>query len=72
MDYGVNVDNRKFGRSIYAVKDIKAGEKFTADNIRSIRPANGLYPRFYEELLGKIAKRNIPFGGQLMLDDVNA
>lgn len=72
VDYAVDADSRKFGRSLYAVKDIKAGEKFTAENIRSIRPANGLHPRFYEELLGKIAKRNIPFGGQLMLDDVNA
>ena len=62
VDYSFNAENRMFGRSLYAVKDIKAGEKFTAENVRSIRPANGLHPRFYDQVIGQIAARNIVAG----------
>lgn len=49
---------RQFRRSIYAVADIKKGEKFTVDNIRSIRPAYGLPPKMLPKLLGSRSKRN--------------
>lgn len=45
--------SRKFRRSLYAVKDIQKGEKFTPENVRSIRPANGLHPRKYPDILEK-------------------
>lgn len=70
VDYTVNEQNRKFARSLYVVKDIKAGEKFTAENVRSIRPSNGLHPKYYEGLLGKTAVRDLPFGTALKLEDV--
>ena len=43
-------------RSIFVAKDMKKGDKFTTENIRVVRPGNGLHPRHYEEMLGKVAK----------------
>lgn len=59
-------------RSLYAVKDIEEGERFTAENIRSIRPAGGLHTRYYDELIscGRAARR-IPFGTPLGREDVD-
>ena len=65
VDYTVNKNNRKFARSLYVVKDIKKGEKFTAENIRSIRPSNGLHPKYYENILGKTANCDLKFGTPL-------
>lgn len=47
--------SRAYRRSVYAVKDISIGDKFTSDNIRVIRPGFGLEPRYYNQVLGKIA-----------------
>ena len=60
--------NLKFRRSLFAVKDIKAGERITADNVRSIRPASGLEPKYMISIIGKIAARDIPFGTPLTMD----
>ena len=54
--------NRKFARSLFACKDIKKGEVFTQDNIRSVRPGDGCSPKFLPELLGKISDRDYKFG----------
>jgi len=51
-----------YRRSIYTVKEIKAGEVFTRENIRIIRPALGLAPKHYDHILGKKASRAIPRG----------
>lgn len=60
--------NMIFRRSIFVVKDIKAGEKLTPENIRVIRPSNGLKPKYYEEVLGRTAKCDIAFGTPLSWD----
>lgn len=60
----------KFRRSLYVVKDIKKGEKFTPENIRSIRPGYGLHPRYYEEILGKTASQDLAFGTALKMEHV--
>jgi pseudaminic acid synthase len=66
--YGVQEAEKKsllFKRSIFVVKDIQAGEKFTPENIRVIRPGNGLSPKFYEIVLGKKAITDLKTGTPL-------
>lgn len=53
-------------RSLYVVRPILKGEIFTVDNIRSIRPSNGLKPKFYQSVLGKVAAKDIDYGEPLL------
>ena len=62
VDYSVNPDNRKYARSLYAVKDIKTGDVFTGENVRSIRPSGGLHPKCLPEVLGRCAACDIHRG----------
>ena len=55
----------KFRRSLYVSKDIKAGEKFTAENIKIVRPGYGLEPKYLEKVLGKISKTDLKVGTPL-------
>lgn len=57
--------NVKFRRSLYVVKDIKAGEMLTPDNVRSIRPGFGLAPKHYEEVLGRKVTQTLSRGTAL-------
>ncbi len=57
-------------RSLYVVKPIKLGEAFTEDNIRSIRPAGGLHPKYYDEILKGIASKALEVGDRLSWDVV--
>ncbi|MDD5544353.1 MAG: pseudaminic acid synthase [Acidobacteriia bacterium] len=57
--------SRVFRRSLFVVKDVKAGEVFTAQNLRSIRPSNGLPPKYLREVLGRHAARDIERGTPL-------
>jgi N-acetylneuraminate synthase len=57
--------SRVFRRSLFVVEDIKQGQFFSGDNIRSIRPANGLHTRHLPEVLGKRAARDIERGTPL-------
>ena len=54
--------SRVFRRSLFVVKDIKAGERFTADNIRSIRPGYGLHTRYLQSILNQVAAIDITRG----------
>ena len=57
--------SRQFARSLYISKDIKKGEIFSEDNIRSVRPGYGLHPKYLKDVLGKIAERDYEFGERL-------
>ena len=59
---GKTKKERECRRSLYAVKDIKKGETFSKDNIRSIRPAGGLQPKYLKKIFGKKVKKNIKKG----------
>ena len=52
----------KNARSLYVVEDIKKGEVFSENNIRSIRPGKGLAPWYFDEIIGKKATINIKRG----------
>lgn len=58
-------ENVVFRRSLFAVKNIKAGEKFTRENIRCIRPGYGLVPKLLPQILKKRAKKDIKRGTPL-------
>lgn len=58
-------DSMVFRRTIYAVADIAAGERLTPLNIRCIRPGAGLPPRYYDLVLGRVARTTIPRGTPL-------
>lgn len=60
----------KTRRSLVAVKEIKEGEPFSSDNVRSIRPAIGIKPKYYHELLGKKAKKAYAFGEPILESEV--
>jgi pseudaminic acid synthase len=57
--------SRIFRRSLFVVKDIKKGEEFTKENVRSIRPAHGLPVYHIQEIIGKKASCNITMGTPL-------
>lgn len=57
--------NLAFRRSIFVTEDIPAGGTLTSENIRVIRPSNGLKPKYYEEVLGKTALQEIKRGTPL-------
>ena len=59
-----------FRRSIFAVKNIKIGEKFTKINIRRIRPGYGLEPKLFDKILGKKSNKNISAGSPLKKRDI--
>lgn len=61
----VEKENMRFRRSIFVTKDINKGEKFNKENIKIIRPAYGMHPRYYEEILSKKADIDLKVGTPL-------
>jgi len=60
-----------FRRSLFVVCDVKKGEMFTAENVRSIRPGYGLHTRYLAEILGRVATQDIARGTPLSWDLVS-
>jgi len=57
--------NLKYRRSLYVVAAVKAGEALTHDNVRSIRPASGMAPKYLDDVIGKHAARELKRGEPL-------
>ena len=62
--------SKVFRRSLFVVNNIKQGDRFTAENIRSIRPGQGMPPRFLRDVIGKSAGRNLARGTPLQEQDI--
>ena len=65
IDYSMTEQKKKsrqFARSLYVAKDIKKGEQFTDENIRSVRPGYGMHPKYLNDILGKTAQKDYKFG----------
>lgn len=60
--------SRIFRRSLFVVRDIRAGERLSSENVRSIRPGHGLHTRYLSLVLGGVARRDIPRGTPLAFD----
>lgn len=60
--------SKVFRRSLFVVKDVKEGDVFTAENVRSIRPSYGMHTRYYDEVLGRRASRDIASGTPLSFE----
>lgn len=60
-----------FRRSLFVVKDIKKGETFTPENVRAIRPANGMHTRNIEAVMGRCAKISLKKGTPLQWEYIN-
>ncbi|MGC6415409.1 MAG: pseudaminic acid synthase [Bacteroidia bacterium] len=63
------IKGRAFSRSLYVVKDVKKGDVFTEDNIRSIRPGYGLHPKELYNVLGTTSIRDYKKGDRLTLEE---
>ena len=68
ISYGPTDAEKKslqFRRSLYVVKDLKAGDVLTSENVRCIRPGLGLPPKYLEVVLGKVIRQDVPRGTAL-------
>lgn len=71
VDYTLTEKQAKgkdFSRSLYVVKDMKAGDIVTKENVRSIRPGFGMHPKHYKEILGSVAKIDLEVGTRMNWD----
>ena len=74
VDYGRKSSeqgNVKFRRSLYFVKDLKAGDVITADAVRSVRPGFGLAPKYLLHMIGKISKNDVSKNEPVSQDNID-
>ena len=68
VDYGMSereAASRAHRRSLFIVRDVRAGEPFTEHNVRSVRPSDGLPPKFFRQVLGRLATQDLKAGTPL-------
>jgi len=71
IDYGrksSEASNVKFRRSLYFVKPLKAGDRVTADAVRSVRPGFGLAPKFLDQVVGAVLSVDVEYGQAVTWD----
>lgn len=71
VSYELSENDRLRRRSLFVSKDVKKGDLLSEKNIKSVRPGNGLHPKFMMEILGKKAKRDISAGTPLNREDID-
>jgi pseudaminic acid synthase len=75
VDYGRKTSEQRnvmFRRSLYFVKDMKAGEVITENSIRSVRPGFGLPPKFMHKILGQALRRDVSYATPVLQSDLGA
>lgn len=73
VDYGrksSEIGNVKFRRSLYFVRDLKAGDVVTADAVRSVRPGYGIAPRYLDQIVGTTLRRDVAACTPVVMDDL--
>ena len=73
IDYNLTpkqIKGKDFSRSLYVVQNIKKGDVISKENVRSIRPGFGLHPKYYNEIIGKIANKNLEVGDRFDLNHI--
>lgn len=68
--YELTERNKNRRRSLFVSEDIKKGDMLTEKNIKSVRPGNGMHPKYYNEILGSIARCDLKKGHPLHFYDV--
>jgi pseudaminic acid synthase len=71
MDFSISEEFRfLYRRSFHAKRDIKKGEVFSFENLKISRPEDGIKPKYYKELIGKKANKNIKAESAVKWEDV--
>ena len=68
---GHEAASRAFRRSLFVVEDMKTGDIFADENVRSIRPGYGLAPKYLKDILGRRAAKDIQKGTPLSWNTIS-
>ncbi|MHA8097402.1 pseudaminic acid synthase [Aquirufa antheringensis] len=74
VDYNLTekqIKGKDFSRSLYVVKEVKAGDVVSINNVKSIRPGFGMHPKNYSEVLGKTFKVDVTIGTRMDFNLIN-
>lgn len=71
IKYELTERNKNRRRSLFICKDVKKGEAFTEENIKSVRPGFGLHPKFYNDIIGRTASRDLKKGEPLTWKNIS-
>ena len=64
----VEEGSRKYRRSLYFMRDLKAGDVVTSSDIRAIRPGYGISPKFFDQIINKVLNKDVERGDPVLLN----